>query len=569
MKTDRISAFFVEGFVLENKNKLNRMSVHQPPLATPITPCPFSRGFRIPARQAWSMLLVYSIYRIALAGLFAVLSNLGVGPSLLGKSDPKFFLIAANVYLTLTSFALIGLIIRRPVYSVQAQLQISIDIIALTLLMHASGGVSSGIGILIAVALAAGGLLVGGRCALLFAALSTIAVFSEQVYSQVTHSFDTTAYTYSGMLGASFFTISLLAMGLAERAERSEAIAAEKSIELADQEHLNAHIIDHLQSAIILLDQDERIQVMNPSALRLFDLSSKPRHIESISRNLAEYFRRWKLDNAHDSVILSANPKLNVNVRFTRLEKTHKPYHMIFLEDSRLTNQRVQQSKLASLGRLTASIAHEIRNPLGAISHASQLLAECRNLEQQDRRLIEIIREHTVRVNDVIETVLQISRRRESKPETIHLEHWIDGFIADFLLEQQLPESPFRLLSPSGNLRIRCDPGHLKQILGNLCRNALKYGRRGSEAIDLKITPLNSMYCIEVRDHGPGINPDQVNQIFEPFFTTSTAGTGLGLYIAKELAELNLSRLEYEPVPSGGSCFRVCLPTADNNVIAI
>ncbi len=515
------------------------------------------------------MLLVYSIYRIALAGLFALLSNLGTGPALLGKFNPASFLIVSNLYLALTLFALICSIMRKPGFPIQAQLQIFCDIIALTLLMHASGGVASGIGILIAVALAAGGLLVGGRCALFFAALSTIAVFSEQVYSHVTHSFDTTAYTYTGMLGASFFTISLLAMGLAKRAEQSEAIAAEKSIELADQELLNAHIIDHLQSAIIILDQDERIQVMNPSALRLFKLSSRPRQIESISQNLAEYFRQWKLDNAHDSVILPANPKLNVNVRFTRLEKTQKPYHMIFLEDSRLSNQRVQQSKLASLGRLTASIAHEIRNPLGAISHASQLLAECRNLEKQDRRLLEIIREHTVRVNDVIETVLQISRRRESKPETIHLERWMKSFIADFILEQQLTESPFRLSVSSENIRIHCDPGHLKQILGNLCSNALRYGRKSSETIDMKIRPLNSMCCIEVRDHGPGISPDQVNQIFEPFFTTSTAGTGLGLYIAKELAELNLSKLEYEPARSGGSCFRICLPTADNSVIAI
>ncbi|MGH8547242.1 MAG: sensor histidine kinase [Methylococcales bacterium] len=513
--------------------------------------------------------MVYSIYRIALAGLFALLSNLGVGPALLGKFNPEFFLIVSNVYLALTLLALLCSITARPGFPVQAQLQIFFDIIALTLLMHASGGVSSGIGILIAIALAAGGLLVGGRCALLFAALATLAVFTEQVYSHLTHSFDTTAYTYTGMLGASFFTISLLAMGLAKRAEQSEAIAAEKTLELADQELLNAHIIDHLQSAIIILDQDERIQFMNPSALRLFNLGSKPDQIESISQNLAEHFRQWKLDNAHDSVILSANPTLNVNARFTRLGKTYKPYRMIFLEDSRLTNQRVQHSKLASLGRLTASIAHEIRNPLGAIGHASQLLAECKTLDRQDQRLIEIIREHTVRVNDVIETVLQISRRRESKPETIHLEEWLKKFIAEFTLEQQLSEPPFRLSFPSGKINVRCDPVHLKQILGNLCCNALKYGRKASEAIDLNIDLCGSMHCIEVRDHGPGIGPEQVNQIFEPFFTTSASGTGLGLYIAKELAELNQSRLEYEPGRSGGSCFRICVPGADNSIIAI
>jgi two-component system sensor histidine kinase PilS (NtrC family) len=303
--------------------------------------------------------------------------------------------------------------------------------------------------------------------------------------------------------------------------------------------------------------------------MQLFNLSSKPVRIDSLSKNLAEYFRRWKTDNTHDSFVLAANPRLNVNVRFSRLAKTHKPYHMIFLEDSRLTDQRVQQSKLASLGRLTASIAHEIRNPLGAISHASQLLAECKALDKQDRRLIEIIREHTLRVNEVIETVLQISRRRESKPEPIDLKQWIQKFIDSFILEQQLTESPFRLSLSSASIVARCDPVHLTRILGNLCSNALKYGRSGSEQIDLKIGPCRSMICIEIRDRGPGIPAEQAHQIFEPFFTTSSSGTGLGLYIAKELAELNLSKLEYEPVTSGGSRFRVCLPAADNSIIAI
>lgn len=515
------------------------------------------------------MLRVFSTYRCVLASLFTLLFTLRIGPSLLGKSNPELFELISNLYLALTVMAFASLHYRKPGFPVQAQLQVFVDIITITLLMHASGGISSGIGILIAVSLAAGCLLVGGRCAIVFAAISTIVIFTEQVYSHIAHSFDTTAYTYTGMLGASFFTISLMAMGLAKRAEQSDAIAAEKSIELADQERLNTHIIDHLQSAIIILDQNNQIQVMNPSALRLFNISDKPKSIESLSRNLADHLQKWISDKAQDSVVLAANPSLSVNARFSRLAETHQPYHMIFLENSRLTDQRVQQSKLASLGRLTASIAHEIRNPLGAISHASQLLAECSSLEIEDQRLIEIIRQHTIRVNDVIETVLQISRRRESKPESINLRSWIHKFIDNFTLEQHLSVSPFDLSTIPDKIRIHCDSAHLTQILGNLCSNALKYGRNALEPIKLIIKPAGTSYCIEIRDQGPGIDPVQADQIFEPFFTTSTSGTGLGLYIAKELAELNRSKLEYEPDPSGGSCFRICLPAADNNIIAI
>ncbi len=534
-----------------------------------VTPCPFSPGFRIAATQAWQTLAVYSIYRITLSGLFSVLFGFHIGPSLLGKSDSTLYAVTSSIYLTLTIVGGIAIRFRWPRFDIQAQSQVFTDIIAITLLMHASGGINSGMGILLVVTLAAGGLLVGGRCALFFAALSTIALITEQVYSDVTQAFSTTAYTYTGMLGASFFTISMLALGLAKRAEQSDALAVEKTLALADQQQLNEFIVQHLQSAVIILDHEDFIRVMNPSALRMFQLSAIPNQLEQVSIELDQQFKHWKSGTTDDSIFVITENQINAHARFTQLVKTHKIYNMIFLEDTRLNNQRVQQSKLASLGRLTASIAHEIRNPLGAISHAGQLLAECHSLDKQDRRLTEIIREHTVRVNDVIETVLQISKRKSFQTEKIMLLPWLSKFVSDFQLQQQLDESPFHFISDGADIQILCDPKQLKQILDNLCCNALKYGITGNEKIFLNLTVQRSMPCIEVIDHGPGISDDQINQIFEPFFTTSSSGTGLGLYIAKELAELNQAKLEYEPVNDGGSCFRICLPDAKSTVIAI
>ncbi len=534
-----------------------------------ITPCPFSDRFRIPVEQAWKTLAVYSLYRVTLATFLTTLYYLHVGPSLLGKSNSDLYSLVSGIYMILTVLACIGVYYRWPKFPTQAQTQVFIDIVVLTLLMHASGGMSSGMGLLVAVALAAGGLLIGGRCALVFAALSTISLFAEQVYSDISHTFSTTSYTYTGMMGALFFALSLLALELAKRAEQSDAIAARKSMELADQEQLNTHIIRQLQSAIIILDKNEHIHTMNQSALRLFGILSMPNKIDALSVNLNQYFLRWKSRLEQESVVVAANEHLVVNARFTHLEHTHKPYYMIFLEDSRISDQRVQQSKLASLGRLTASIAHEIRNPVGAISHASQLLAECTGLEQEDQRLIEIIKNHTVRVNDVIESVLQISRRKQSFPVTIRLKSWLEEFINDLILEQQLDESPFELVCPNQPISIEYDPGHLKQILANLCSNALKYGRKSKELIIIEVAELSSSPCIKIKDRGAGIPMNQLHQIFEPFFTTSASGTGLGLYIANELAELNRSKLEYNPNTPSGSCFRITLPKAENENIAV
>ncbi len=534
-----------------------------------VTPCPFSPGFRITAIQAWQTLAVYSVYRITLSGLFSVLFVFHIGPSLLGKSDSTLYATVSTVYLTLTLLGGLAVKFQRPQFAIQAQTQVFTDIVAITLLMHASGGINSGIGILLVVTLAAGGLLVGGRCALFFAALSTIALITEQIYSDITQAFSTTAYTYAGMLGASFFTISMLALGLAKRAEQSDALAVEKTMALADQQQLNEFIVQHLQSAVIILDHDDVIRVMNPSALNLFQLQFMPDQLDQFSGELSQHFKHWKSGVTEDSIFIITENQIKAHARFTQLVKTHKTYNMIFLEDTRLNNQRVQQSKLASLGRLTASIAHEIRNPLGAISHAGQLLAECQSLDQQDRRLTEIIQEHTVRVNDVIETVLQISKRKSSQTEKITLLPWLTKFFSDFQLQQHLDQSPFHFISDGADIQVLCDPRQLKQILDNLCCNALKYGITGDEKILLNLTVYQSMPCIEIIDHGPGISDDQINQIFEPFFTTSSSGTGLGLYIAKELAELNQAKLEYEHADGGGSCFRICLPDAKSNIIAI
>ena len=242
---------------------------------------------------------------------------------------------------------------------------------------------------------------------------------------------------------------------------------------------------------------------------------------------------------------------------------------MIILEDGTVYNQRLQQSKLASLGRLSASIAHEIRNPLSAINHAGQLLSENPDLPAEDRRLTHIIQANTARVNHIIEDILQLSRRKDSRREKLELNSWLDGYLKIFILEQSITQNTITLLPLKEPLFVFIDPSHLKQIMDNLCQNALKYGEPEAGAIIVQTVMLKQIPCIDVIDNGSGVSRENLSHLFEPFFTTSASGTGLGLYISKELAELNQAKLIYYVTADNKTCFRLCLFNADHTLIEI
>jgi two-component system sensor histidine kinase PilS (NtrC family) len=534
-----------------------------------IFPCPFSKGYGIPARQAWLLLKVFLGYRLILAGMFVVLFYSYTDSSLLGTYDSKLFTYSSQSYLILSIISGICVAWRLTSYTTQAQLLIFTDILILTLIMHASGGVNSGMGALLAVSIAAGGLLIGGRCAMLFAALASLSVLTEQVVADYSHSFDSISYGNAGMLGASFFTIALLSYVLAKRSEQISELADQQQQTIIKLEDLNKYIIQHLQSGIIIANKQQAIQMANESALRLVNLTALPDKLGDISDHLSLAFQTWLADSEQNTALLQLPNQSEIHSRFMPLPTGNDFFYMIILEDIALYNQQVQQSKLASLGRLTASIAHEIRNPLGAISHAGQLLAENPLLSIQDQRLTEIIRTHSVRVNHIIEDILQLSRRSDSRREKIRLDSWLDNYLKNFVFEHSVNIDAFKLSHQAEPLCALIDPGHLRQIMDNLCRNALKYGKPETGPIVLRVFAIRQAPCIEVIDNGSGINRKHQLHLFEPFFTTSSSGTGLGLYISRELAELNQAKLSYYLTADNRSCFRLCLLNAEQTIIDI
>lgn len=517
---------------------------------------------RATSDYAWKALFIFCLYRLILATVGLVLDVSAKGPAFLGNYLPELFSQTGWLYLAIAVFFLLLQYRRYPGYSIQVALQVTTDILALTLFMHASGGIPSGLGILMAVSVITGGLLLGNHIALALAAFATLSLLGEQIFLEHIAPNMQTAYSQAGMLGAVLLITTYIAVGIAQRMHESEALAMARAMDLASLERLNEQVIRYMGTGVIAVDKAGRIRLINQSGWHFLGMPSQVtgRHLDSINPALAQQFKRWRRNPASQASIIrqgQTGPDLMPN--FVATGSDDDP-SLIFLQDTTAMTQQAQHLKLASLGRLTASIAHEIRNPLGAVSHAAQLLAESPDLDPADQRLTDIIRKHSERMNTIIENVLKLSHRKEPLMEEFDLQEFV-GNLADELRSHQQPTPTIELTIEPPHTRVSFDPSQLMQVLINLCENGLRYSREktGSAWLALRggIAFDSQAPFLDVIDNGEGIPPDVAINVFEPFFTTRTGGTGLGLYIARELCEANRARLDYLPIPSGGSCFRI------------
>ena len=516
----------------------------------------------------WRVLGTLNVARLILALLLLALFFAGDSPRFFGDRYPALFSATAAGYLV---FAIIsGLAITNRWVSAGPQIltQVTVDIAAIVIMMHASGGIGSGLGGLLVIFVGAGSLVLPVRVPAFFAALATIAILGEQFFSQLAGFSDSGKFTAAGILGGIIFAISASARPLARRIQVSEELARQRGVDLANLSELNEYIVQHLRESIVVVDGENRIRLINASAAQLLGMPASARGVslQEASQDLAVYVADWRDEHSRNShtefTMIAADNSARLNAHLAPLGKDgdrNGPI-LIFLEDSSLMNARVQQSKLASLGRLSASIAHEIRNPVGAMSHAGQLLAESTAMTEEDLRLTQIIQTHAERVSHIIDNVLQLSRRESSRPERFFVKNWLHDFAQEFTRTLELQEGELTVAEIPDDLDIRMDPSHLRQVLWNLCDNAVKYASEtGGIFVELhagRMQRTNRPY-LEVLDSGHGVEPSIIDKIFEPFFTDRRGGTGLGLYISRELCELNRATLIYQPRETGGSIFRI------------
>ena len=522
----------------------------------------------------WRVLGTLNVFRLLLGIVLIVLFFAGGDPRLFGDRYPTVFAATVTGYLVLaiiTTLAIRGRWVSAGPLTIA---QVAVDILAVVIMMHASGGISSGLGGLLIVFVGGASLVLPSRFPAFFAAIATLAILGEQFFSLIGGVSNTSNFSAAGVLGAIIFAIALAARPLARRIQFSEALARQRGVDLANLSELNEYIVQHLRESIVVLDADNRVRLINASAAQV--LGAPPdchgTAVSEASMELARYIDAWRTDSdvgAHTDLFVSSDgDSANIKAHLAPLGKNadRRGPILIFLEDASLMNARVQQSKLASLGRLSASIAHEIRNPVGAMSHAGQLLAESDSLTADDLRLTEIIRTHAERVSHIIDNVLQLSRRESSRPELFELEPWLRDFAQEFSRTLELQEGELSVVKAEPGLKIRMDPSHLRQVLWNLCDNAVKYASEtGGILVELQTgrTARTGQPYLAVLDSGHGVDAATADKMFEPFYTARSGGTGLGLYISRELCELNRAALVYQNRDSGGSIFRIVFADPD------
>ncbi len=513
------------------------------------------------------MLGLLNLYRMLVPLVLVSLYSLGGGRGLSVDSQGLFF-TAGGFYLC---FGLASVIlVRRRLGSAYLQtiLQATLDIVVLMLLLHACGGVASGLGLLLLVPIGSLAFLLPPRSALFLAAVTILALLAHTIWQQLTGRVDINIYATAGLLGLVLFTIAASASFVANSMQQSEDLVRQRDLDLANLAELSQYIVQHLRESLLVVDAADSIRLINESAAEILGgATAVPGAlVGEVSPRLLYSLSTWRhSERSQDgpASFVAADGARLIQPHFAPLGGSAPGPTLIFLEDTSLMAERVQQSKLAALGRLSASIAHEIRNPVGAMSHAGQLLAESPAIGDSERRLTDIIRNNSERVSTIINNVLQLSRREATKPTRLALGAWLDDFLREFCETMQVPIAEIDVLETEedeDDLEVRIDSSHLHQIVWNLCENAIKYGEpRAGIRVSIRLSRLSpsNRPFLEVANSGPPIDPHSADRIFEPFFTGRKGGTGLGLFIARELSQLNRAVLLYEPRGHDGSIFRI------------
>lgn len=513
------------------------------------------------SHELWRSLYLLNGYRLFLGVLLFSMVWVWSDGLELGQRDLRLFYQITVVYivLTLSLFPLVKF--QRPSFNKQLGLQIGTDIVCIVLLSYASGGVSSNLSVLLLVSLAAAGLICRGRITLFFAALASIAVLLEHSYSVLTQDDALVAqYMQAGLLSMAYFAVAWVAHRLSKYAVASEKLAALRGVDVSYLAEANRLVIQDMPDGVLLVDERGVVRQANPGASRLLGYVFSGERMDSLhdcSPLLEALYGVWRQSRSNRDEILSiSSTHSEVRVRFLPVQREGFGGAVIVLEDMQRAQAQAQQVKLAALGRLTANIAHEVRNPLSSISYAAELLQESEQLEGQ-ARLFNIILDNAFRLNSIVLDVLQLNRRDRVQKETFNLAEQLPYFIENLQHTESFTPTIFSIeVEPT--CIVHFDRGHFDQILWNLCRNALRYCLRQTGSVKLVAKCSGEgRTVLEICNDGATIPIDLVQRLFEPFFTTSVGGTGLGLYIARELCDANGARLEYKHGKDGGACFYI------------
>ena len=508
----------------------------------------------------WPTLQYLGLARLIIA-IGLLLAAAALGGTIGGGSAPAYFAAASIYFVGSVVLAVASMYIRRRAIAHIAA-QIAFDLVLISALMITSGGLRSGLVVLYLLPLAGASLLLPTAAVFFVCSLAVIAILLDTLARSLSAAGNEASLFQAGLYGAMMFAITALLRLLAQRLAVQAQLARQRGRNLHNQLAINRLVIAQLEQGVVVVDAETRVRANNRAARVLVGMQPEAQltgeRLSSLDRlaSLVMAFKRWRegvgAGEPHVANMVDL-PALRLRARFVQPTAVQSDEFLIFLEDQRALDERAQQLKLASMGRLTASIAHEIRNPLAAISHASQLLVE----DTHDgvlKRLASIVRENTMRLNRLVDDILRVARREAPLGDEIELADFVEDWLEDFLRDRPQAQERLRIEVPPG-AQVKFERSHLRQVLYNLVDNALRYASDAAGAVCVRVEERPSGLALWVLDDGPGVAEAARSTLFEPFNTTHVAGTGLGLYIAREFCLANRCQLAYGELtlPDGGS----------------
>ena len=523
------------------------------------------------SRQLHNVATVYNVYRIVLPIVLLLTYISTYGTQSLGIINPRLFVQVTSAYVllglasTMLSSWNSNLALERRYLTTVFLL----DILVLSFMAYLSGGVVSGLTLLLLVNIAFANMLLQGRIGIFIAAIATLGIIYCEAYLTLNYNDYPGQFVQAGILGAILFATSLYIQSASKRAMAAAQLAEEQATSIVDLEKLNNEIIQRMRTGIMVVNSDNEVITMNNAAHNLLGPILSSETVEGkihhcLPDQLEHQIKNWR-DNPlkQGDLIKVPGPNVSLQTNFAYLTRESDSDILVFIENQSRIMQRIRQTKLASLGRLTANIAHEIRNPLGAISHAGQMLQESEHLSSDESRMLEIILNQSNRMNQIIEEVLDVSRHKDITPTLIELKSWLASFI-DQYRESNSECDEIQLDFQGDDTQLRIIKGQLERVFTNLFDNGLRYSRKATGRATLKVVAGvkagaggRMQPFVSVIDRGPGLKEEAESRLFEPFHTTESKGTGLGLYISKELCEANQATLDYSVTDEGTSCFTV------------
>lgn len=497
------------------------------------------------AGARWRLLKLLNIYRMLVASASIAVALTPLFARHLDIQAPYVVAVTGSSYLLLGLLS-IGLLARQwPSLSIQSELQPLVDLVALIVITQASGAqIPLFVFLLIPPVAVAAASALNLRRAVFFAALCALITLGATLGVGFNQDLAILIYTRAGFFALGLIAVAISAHQMATRLFETEALAEKRGIEVRELDAINRRIIAQMRTGVMITDASGDILRANPAATGYIT----PQLRSAISRlaGSAAYSGSSVYERENASSLLLTVVPLNPSRNARRL---------VFLEDNEVAHEQARAMKLAALGRLTAGIAHQVRNPLAAISHANELLREDGTLDGQQQHLSRIITNQSARLSGMVESILKLSRRDTVQPALIELKPWLDSFLRDY--SERHPEQADRLrlnADKMDSVEVRFDPGQLEHVVVNLVDNAFLHGD-SDKGVAIRVGFNSAHVYLDVLDRGPGIA--QPERLFEPFATTRTDGTGLGLYLARELAVANNARLSAYARESGGTRFRL------------